>query len=180
MHYAVTGGIAGGKSWFCDKLRRHGNPVYSCDEAAKRIIRTNLDVRRGLTALVGDELYASTGELQKKVLAAYLTASQENAARVNALVHPRVAEDYLQWKQTQQSQHTFMECALLFEAGFERLVDRIIYIHAHENLRLKRLMLRDGITAEQARRWMNLQMPEEEKQRRADVVIDNSQPQNLC
>ena len=174
MHYAVTGGIASGKSWFCDKLRRHGNEVYSCDDAAKRIIRNDASVRRALTSLVGSELYTPQGVLQKKMLAAYLTASQENAARVNAIVHPRVAEDYLQWQYAQTSQHTFMECALLFEAGFDRLVDRTIYIYARESVRLQRLMQRDGITTEQARRWMDIQMPETEKRLRADIIIDNN------
>lgn len=173
MNYAVTGGIASGKSWFCDKLRSHGNEVYSCDDAAKRIIRTNPDVRRELTALVGAKLYAEDGSLNKKALATYLTASTDNAARVNAIVHPRVAEDYKAWLQAQTTPHTFMECALLFESGFDRLVDRTIFIAAREATRIKRLMHRDHITAEQARRWMALQMPEEEKRRRADVIIPN-------
>ena len=174
MHYAVTGGIASGKSWFCDKLRRHGNEVYSCDDAAKHIIRHDTHVRQALTSLVGSGLYDSGGRLQKKTLAAYLTSSPENAARVNAIVHPRVAEDYQQWQRAQTSQHTFMECALLFEAGFDRLVDRTIYIYAREAVRLQRLMHRDSITAEQARRWMDIQMPEIEKRRRADIIIDNN------
>lgn len=173
MHYAITGGIASGKSWFCNKLRKYGHEVYSCDEAAKRIIRTNPDVRHALTALVGNNLYDDQGILQKRVLAEYITSSAENAARVNTIVHPLVAADYRKWQTAQTTPHTFMECALLFESGFDRLVERSIYIHASESTRLKRLMRRDGISAEQARRWMSLQMPEEEKRKRADVIINN-------
>ncbi|MBQ7635279.1 MAG: dephospho-CoA kinase [Bacteroidaceae bacterium] len=173
MHYAVTGGIASGKTWFCNKLRGHGNEVYSCDEAAKRIIRTDPQVREALKALVAGDLYLPDGTLQKRVLAAYLTASPDHAARVNAIVHPKVADDYLRWQRAQTTQHTFMECALLFESGFDRLAERSICIYASEAVRLRRLMRRDGISAEQARRWMSLQMPEEEKRRRADIVIYN-------
>jgi len=173
MHYAVTGGIASGKSWFCTKLRNHGNEVYSCDDAAKRIIRTDTEVRKELTAIVGNDLYSADGTLQKHVLAAYITSSQTHAAKVNAVVHPRVAADYRSWQSAQQTQHTFMECALLFESGFDKLVDRTILIYAREATRLRRLMKRDGITAEQARRWMALQMPEAEKKRRADIIIPN-------
>ncbi len=174
MHYAVTGGIASGKTWFCNKLRQCGNQVYSCDDAAKRILRTNNAVQQALKALVGENLYTAGGVLQKKVLAAYLTASNSNAEQVNAIVHPSVAADYLLWQQEQTSQHTFMECALLFESGFDRLVERTILIYTPETTRLRRLMLRDGISQEQALRWMRLQMPEEEKRQRADVVIYNT------
>ncbi|MBP3227727.1 MAG: dephospho-CoA kinase [Bacteroidaceae bacterium] len=176
MNYAITGGIASGKSRFCQRLRAAGNPVYDCDAAAKRIVRTHPDVRRQLTGLVGTSLYAIDGTLDKKALAAYLTASPENASRVDAIVHPRVAEDYRAWQQEQTekgARHTFMECALLFESGFDRLADRTVLIYAREATRLRRLMARDGITEQQARRWMALQMPEEEKLRRADIVIPN-------
>ncbi|MBR4553527.1 MAG: dephospho-CoA kinase [Bacteroidaceae bacterium] len=173
MHYAITGGIASGKSWFCSKLQHHGNEVYSCDEAAKRIIRTNTTVKQLLTSIVGEVLYDQQGNLQKRILANFITTSAQNAAQINAVVHPLVAADYCQWRDNQSTQHTFMECALLYESGFDRLVDRVILIYANEATRLQRLMKRDNISLEQARAWLTLQMPEEEKRQRADIIIYN-------
>ena len=66
-----------------------------------------------------------------------------------------------------------MECALLYESGFDRLVDRVILIYVNEATRLQRLMKRDNISLEQARAWLTLQMPEEEKRQRADIIIYN-------
>ncbi|MBR1838530.1 MAG: dephospho-CoA kinase [Bacteroidaceae bacterium] len=173
MHYAITGGIASGKTWFCHKLQQHGNEVYSCDIAAKRIIREDPQVRKALTDLVGESLYDEAHQLQKSVLAAFITQSKEQAAKVNAIVHPRVAADYIRWRDAQKTMHTFMECALLFESGFDQYVERIILIYADESTRLRRLMQRDGISLSQAQQWLDLQMPEDEKRQLAHVIIDN-------
>ena len=67
-----------------------------------------------------------------------------------------------------------MECALLFETGFDRLVDRTLLVTAPLEVRLSRIMARDGVSREVARSWMRLQMAEEEKARRADILIDNT------
>ena len=69
---AITGGIGSGKSYICRLLEEKGFPVFYCDDEAKRIIRTNLDVRKALQALVGDDVYSPTGELNKPKLAAYI------------------------------------------------------------------------------------------------------------
>ena len=169
-----------GKSAVCRLLRSMGLPVFFCDDEAKRIIRTDPDVRRELTALVGDDVYDGEGRLVKSVLAAYLCRGGAYSARVDAIVHPRVREAYKAWHARQTAETTFMECALLFESGFDRLVDRTVLVHTGDEVRLARLMARDGITRAQARKWMALQMPEEEKLARADIVISNdSTPEAL-
>ena len=171
--YGITGGIASGKSAVCRLLHAMGHPVFYCDDEAKRIIRTDPDVRRELTAVVGEGVYDDEGRLVKSVLAAYICRGRDCSERVDAIVHPRVREAYKAWHARQTTETTFMECALLFESGFDRLVDRTVLVHTGDNIRLMRLMQRDGISRAQARKWMALQMTEEEKLARADIVISN-------
>lgn len=171
--YGITGGIASGKSAVCRLLHAMGHPVFYCDDEAKRIIRTDPDVRRELTAVVGEGVYDDEGRLVKSVLAAYICRGRDCSERVDAIVHPRVREAYKAWHARQTAETTFMECALLFESGFDRLVDRTVLVHTDDEVRLARLMARDGISRAQARKWMALQMTEEEKLARADIVISN-------
>ena len=133
-----------------------------------------MEVRKALTELIGQEVYDPDGNLIKSVLASYLCAGKENATRIDGIVHPKVAKAFTDWC----TLHTdcpvvFMECALLFEAGFDKLTDITATIIVSEKTRLERLMLRDNIDEIQARKWMALQLPETEKQRRADFCLRN-------
>ncbi len=169
----VTGGIGSGKSYVCRLLAEEGFPVFYCDDEAKKIIRTSPTVRKRLTELIGGDVYDAEGQLAKPVLAAYLCRSRENAARVDAIVHPEVAKAFKDWATQQKSPTLFMECALLFEAGFDKLTHHSIHVSAPHYLRLQRVMQRDNVSAEKAQAWMNLQMSEEEKTQRADFIICN-------
>lgn len=174
--YGITGGIGSGKSFVCRMLEERGYPVFYCDEVAKRLIRNDSGLRKKLKALVGENLYAEEGTLQKSILSAFICKSTKQAEAVDAIVHPRVREAYKEWEGQQKregKERIFMECALLFEAGFDKLVEKTVLINTSEDKRVKCIMLRDGITEEKARSWMALQMPEEEKKRRADIIIEN-------
>lgn len=193
----ITGGIGSGKSYICHQLAQTGHHVFYCDDVAKQIIRTHADVKRELTALVGSDVYDAEGHLVKSVLAAYLCRGTDYSRRVDHIVHPRVAEAFKQQaaqitptvqptlqcnekhislQQLQQLPTTgvlFMECALLFESGFDQLVDKSVVVHVSHETQLARLMARDHISREKALRWINLQLSEDEKLHRADYVINN-------
>ena len=173
MIYAITGGIGSGKSFYCRQLEAAGFPIFYCDDEAKRIIRTSDVVRRELCALVGNAVYDAEGRLQKPVLAAYICRGKEFAEKVDAIVHPRVAEAFRMWavEQAKTHEHVFMECALLYESGFEGLVDEVILVTASQETRVRRVMKRDDVSREKALAWMALQMPEAEKERRAQHII---------
>lgn len=147
----ITGGIGSGKSYVSDILRREfGIPVYDCDKEAKRLTATDPDIRRRLIRLVGPEVFNGQ-ELNKKLLADYLFANPENARKVNAIIHPAVQEDFKLWAGRQQKPITALESAILFESGFNGLVDKVILVDAPEDVRLKRAMLRDTATEAQIR-----------------------------
>ncbi len=166
LKIAITGGIGSGKSFVCERLRRYGIDIYDCDAAAKRLMRTLAPLQQALREAVGEDVYQD-GVLNKARMAQFLLASEQNAQIIDHLVHPAVAADFL------ASGYTWMECAILFESGFDRLVDVVVYVDAPHDVRLKRVMARDGITAEKVEEWMHRQLPPEEVRRRCDYVILN-------
>lgn len=179
LRIAVTGGIGSGKSYVCRLIEQNGFPVFYCDDEAKRIMRTDTQVRQALTELIGPECYDACGQPVKAVLAHYICADTAHAARVNAIVHPAVGRAFESWAKTHQPGPVFMECALLFEAGFDRYADVTIHIATSQETRLRRVMARDGIAQEKALEWMSLQMSEEEKAHRADRVLHNDEKDDI-
>lgn len=170
---AVTGGIGSGKSHVCRLIASCGLPVFYCDDEAKRIMRTDDHVRRALTALIGPEAYGADGRPVKAVLARYICSGADYAARVDAIVHPAVGRAFEQWADARTNGPVFMECALLFEAGFDRYADTTLLVSAPLETRIRRVMRRDGIPRTKVLDWMRLQMPEEEKARRAASIVRN-------
>lgn len=166
MKTGITGGIGSGKSYVCQLLRQRGIEVYDCDQAAKRLIRTSPDIRQQLTALIGPDTYRD-GALNKAAVAAFLLESEENARAIDAIVHPAVFRDF------QESGIQWMESAILFESGIHELVDRVVVVTAPEELRIQRVMQRDGISREKVKEWLQRQWPQEEVRRRADYEIIN-------
>lgn len=170
---AITGGIGSGKSYVSSLLQEKGIPIYNADDEAKKLMHTDKDIREDLVALLGPDVYRN-GELNKPFLASYLFANSENAARINEIVHPRVKADFCRWlKKHADKEVAGLECAILFEVGFEDTVDAIVMVYAPENLRVERAMKRDGATETQIRARIAAQMDDEEKCRRADYIVYN-------
>lgn len=173
IRVAITGGIGSGKSYVSAMLEEKGIPVYNADNEAKKLTLSDAGIHQGLVDLLGEEVYAG-GTLNKPLLASYLFADAENAARVNAVIHPCVKEDFKRWLATHSNvEIAALESAILFEAGFDDVVDVILMVYAPRELRLERAMKRDKATREQIEARMNAQMDDEEKCRKADFVIHN-------
>ena len=168
---AITGGIGSGKSYISNILQEYGIPIYNTDDEAKRLMVSDEGIRRDLIALLGEEVYVE-GTLNKSLLASYLFADAENAARINGIVHPRVKLDFCRWlEQHTDKEIVGMECAILFEAGFDDAVDAVVMVYAPEALRVERAMKRDHATEAQIRSRIAAQLDDEEKRKRADYVI---------
>ena len=170
---AITGGIGSGKSYVSVLLQAAGIPVYNTDNEAKRLMLSDEGIRQDLIALLGEGVYTD-GALNKPMLASYLFAGPENAARINAIVHPRVKADFRRWMEEHEGQEIVgLECAILFEAGFADTVDAVVTVYAPEALRVERAMKRDGATEAQIRARIAAQMDDEEKCRLSDYIIYN-------
>lgn len=166
MKTGITGGIGSGKSYVCQRLALRGIQVYDSDSAAKRLIRTSPDIQQHLTALIGPETYVD-GQLNKAAVSRFLLSSEANAHAIDAIVHPAVFRDF------EESGMEWLESAILYESGMERLVDRVIVVTAPEEVRIGRIVHRDGISREKAQQWLDRQWPQEEVIARADYQIIN-------
>lgn len=197
MRIAITGGIGSGKSFVCRQLEQiYGIEVFNCDIVAKNIIATHPDVRQALAELIASDSEATGAEptalgseptaqayepsgaavLTKEALGAYIRRGPDYAARVNAIVHPRVAQTFeLYCKHptramapaVRKKNFHWMECAILFESGFDRLVDHVIVVTCPTDERIRRIVARDKCSADTARRWIELQLSDEERIARA-------------
>ena len=173
IRIAITGGIGSGKSYVSAMLEERGIPIYNADTESKRLTVEDEEIRRGLISLLGEEVYVN-GALNKPLLASFLFASSENAAKVNAIIHPRVKADFRRWLQEHAHEEVAgLESAILYESGFDDVVDVVIAVYAPEALRLERAMRRDNASETQVRARMSAQMNEEEKRDKAHYVVLN-------
>ena len=168
---AVTGGIGVGKTYVCRRLERLGVPVLSADTEARRLMTFDDRLRSSIERLIGEPIVDGEGRLQKPVIAGFI--AREGAGRLNALVWPRVRRAVREWIDSRNEEVVAVECALLYEAGWERDFERIILIDAPREVRIARVVARDAKTPREVEQWMGRQLDEEEKRRRADVVLLN-------
>lgn len=171
---AITGCIGSGKSYVCRLLARRGISVYDCDAAAKGLMRTEQSLREALQQLVGADVYRGT-ELQKPVLARFLLAGEANKQAVNDVVHPAVARDF------EQSGCNWLESAILFDARFylRTHFDYIVCVTAPLEVRISRVMERDGISRAKTLEWISSQLPQEQVAARSNYIIVNDGVQRL-
>lgn len=175
----VTGGIGSGKSYICRIISSLGFPVYNCDAEAKKLMNTNKYIINSLKQLIGENSYDSEGNLNKSIIAQFLFANEENAHKINSVVHPVVKEDFRSWASSQNADLIFMESAILFESGFNDVVDNVITITAPPETRIERTIRRDNTTREQVIARMNQQMQDEERVRLSDYIICNNTNDNV-
>lgn len=169
MIIAITGGIGSGKSVVSQLLRVMGHAVYDCDKEAQRLMAENLKLRQQLCDAFGEETYTAEGKINKPYLIQRIFSNPQELQKMNSIVHPAVARDFL------ASGIMFVESAILFEAGFDQLVkpDVIWSVTAPLELRISRAMLRDHADREKILARINSQMDQEEKNKKADAIIWN-------
>lgn len=168
----ITGGIGSGKSIVSRLLTLTGIPVYQTDTEAKRLMLSDTGIREGLTALAGNEVYNEKG-LNKAFLASYIFGHPEHLKQVNAIVHPRVRDDFRLWAGKARQEIVAMESAILLEAGFSNEVDKIVMVYAPSEVRIARAIRRDSATRKEVERRIQSQMDDEKKRGAADFVIVN-------
>ncbi len=154
MLVGITGGIGSGKSTIVQALAARGYAVYDCDREAKRIIVENAEVRKAIIALLGTEAFVPspqhpfTGSYNTSYVSQRVFAEPELLQQLNAIVHPAVKEDIRVQSSEVRVQNSefsvlFVESAILFEAGIDRLCDRVVVVEAPEEVRLQRTIERD-------------------------------------
>ena len=179
MIIGITGGIGSGKSVIAKQLRKMGYSVYDTDSEAKRLIVEDTHVRQQITDLFGEEVYQD-GIYQTALVAQRVFADKGLLAQLNAIVHPAVKADIGNWVSEpsdseairQHSNLLFIECAILYQAGFDTLCDKVVAVTAPEDVRLARVIARDHSTIDKVRARMRAQEADKDLAR-ADIVINN-------
>ncbi len=181
IRIGITGGIGSGKSVVCRLMAMLGAPLYDCDAAAKALMNSSEKLHDELAERFGAEIFGPEG-LDRRALAAKVFGNPEELAALNSIVHPAVANDFCRWaKRTEADgkRWVVMESAILYESGFDGLVDLVVGVVAPEELRVERATLRDGATADAVRSRMAAQLSTEELIGRADRIIVNDDKELL-
>ncbi len=180
MKIGITGGIGSGKTTVASIFKKLGIPVYDADTRAKEIMVEDPDVRKAIIALAGEKTYDQTGALDRKYLADRVFHDDSLRKELNAIVHPAVHLDFRKWAEKQENApYVLDEAALIFESGGYRNLDRMILVTAPHEMRINRVMKRNGLDRASVEARIEAQWTDLEKLPLSDFVIVNDQQTSL-
>jgi len=168
----LTGGIGSGKSTVAGFFKELGVAVYIADEQARELVNTSPEIRLEIETLLGSEAYRDD-QLDRGFVAKRVFGNAELLDKLNQIIHPRVRTQFAKWKEQQSGPYCVMEAAILFENGGYKLCDRTILVTAPEELRIQRVIKRDGVSKEEVQERMDHQWPDAKKKKLADYTIEN-------
>jgi len=168
----LTGGIGSGKTLVANMFSGFGIPVYDSDLEAKYLMNSSENLREAIIDLLGDQAYAND-KLNRRYIANKVFDDSHLLESLNALVHPAVREHFLNWTENQQSPYVIQETALIFENNAQDRYDYVILVTAPEELRIQRVMKRDGQSKEMIKARIDNQLDDEQKIAKSDFVINN-------
>lgn len=169
----LTGGIGSGKTTIANLFALHFSiPIYIADTKAKELVVNNKQLQQEIVALLGEEAFVE-GRYNTAFVAQEVFSNKDKLDKLNAIIHPYVQQDFLQWKQSQQAPYVIKEAAILFESGSYRDCDFIIMVTAPLEERIKRVMLRDKIDRETVEKRIKNQWNDEKKIELSTFVIEN-------
>lgn len=173
----LTGGIATGKSTAAAFFAEAGARVIDADQLARRVVEPGRPALAAIVTAFGPAVLRPDGALDRDALAARVFGDDGARCRLNAIVHPRVAEEadreIAQIRSEEPNAVIVYDVPLLYECGLEGRFDAVVVVYVPREEQRARLMRRDGLSAQAAQGRLESQMSIEEKVRRADVVLDN-------
>jgi len=177
LQIGITGGIGSGKSLVSKIFGILGVPAYDADSRAKKLMTTDGILIQQIKKEFGSLSYNVKGDLNREFLSSTVFKHPEKLKQLNALVHPRVAEDYRHWVEAHSAcKYVLKEAALLYESGSYQGLDKIILVTAPIETRIKRVLVRDPQrTKQEVERIIQNQLSEEEKEMRANFIIRNNE-----
>ncbi len=176
LKIGLTGGIGSGKSTVARIFEVLGIPVYYADEAAKRLMIENVELRYEIIEHFGPNAY-SNGNLNRKYLSDKVFNDKKKIGLLNSIVHPATLKDANEWMAKQTTPYVIKEAALIFESGSYKSLNYVIGVQSPGDLRIERAMARDNISSLQVKDRISKQMDEQEKLRLCDYVIVNDEHQ---
>ena len=170
----LTGGIGSGKTTVAKFIEEKGFPVYNSDFWAKELVNVDEDLKLKIKELLGEKSYDENGLYNRKYVAEIVFNNDEILLKLNSLIHPAVKIHFENWVSEQNTEFVFKETALLFELKLHESCYKSILVTADDNVRIKRVMDRDGKTYREIEAVMQKQMPEKEKLKLTDFVVFNN------
>ena len=170
---AITGGIGTGKTTISNMFSDKGVPVFNSDEIAKEIMNTNSLLKNEIVTAFGDKVY-DKNRLNKEYLSDAIFNNETLLKKINAIVHPYVADEFNSWIEEQDSKYIIYESAIIFENQAEDFFDKIICVTASEEDVISRVMKRNNFSVDKIKSIINKQLPNGAKIQKSDYVIENT------
>ncbi|HEY0365816.1 MAG TPA: dephospho-CoA kinase [Pyrinomonadaceae bacterium] len=178
LRVGLTGSIGVGKSFVASVFVELGCHVLDADQTAREVVMPGTPGLKALTEAFGEGILNPDGTLNRKQLGALVFANEPERRRLNQILHPfiiaRQDEILNAWEAEDPHGIGIVDAALMIESGGYKRFDKLIVVHCRPDVQLDRLMLRDNLSRDEALRRINSQMPQEEKQKYADYLIDTS------
>jgi dephospho-CoA kinase len=179
LKVGLTGSIAVGKSYVCEIFRELGAVVLDADLTAREVVEPNTTGWHLIVENFGESVLQSNKQIDRAKLGAIVFADEAKRQLLNSIVHPLVYEAQNQWLVMQETQYphiiAIIDAALMIESGGYQRFDKLIVVWCQPEIQLERLMLRNNLSETEALKRINAQMPQDEKKRFADYLIDTSE-----
>ena len=170
MIIGLTGGIASGKSTVSKYLAEKGFKVYDADKIAKDISEKK-SVQEEIISTFGNKILDKNGNIDRKKLKEIVFENKEKLEKLNGIIHPKV---YKELKERNTDEVIIFDVPLLFESGIDKFCDKILVVISDYEVQLNRIIERDKINRELAEKIIRSQLSNEERIKKADVVIENN------
>jgi dephospho-CoA kinase len=178
LRVGLTGSIGVGKSFVASVFVELGCHVLDADQTAREVVMPGTPGLKALVEAFGEDILATGGTLDRKRLGALIFADPNKRELLNHILHPfiivRQDEILNGWEAEDPDGIGIVDAALMIESGGYKRFDKLIVVHCRPEVQLERLMLRDKLSRDEALRRINSQMPQDEKQKFADYLIDTS------
>ncbi|MDQ1590119.1 MAG: dephospho-CoA kinase [Pyrinomonadaceae bacterium] len=178
LRAGLTGSIAVGKSFVSSVLAGLGCHVLDADLTAREMVEPGSAGLRAIADAFGLEVLRPDGALDRAKLGAIVFSDETQRARLNLILHPLIMDAQDAWLRRCEERDpqgvAVVDAALMIESGGYRRFEKLIVVHCRPELQLERLLKRDGMSSEEAVRRIAAQMPQEEKKKFADYLIDTS------
>jgi len=184
LRVGLTGSIAVGKSFVASTFAELGCHVLDADQTAREVVLPGSPGLAAVVAAFGVEVLNPDGTLNRQATAGLVFADDDKRQQLNHILHPfiiaRQDEILREWEKEDPDGIGIVDAALMIESGGYKRFDKLIVVHCRPEVQLERLMLRNGLSRDEAQRRIDSQMPQDEKQRFADYLIDTSDGYELA
>ena len=173
LKVGITGGIGSGKTKICRIFQTFGIAVYNADTQAKQLMNTDHELKAALKDYFGSDIYHDNGTLNRPKLSKIIFNNSTALEKVNGWIHPVVVRDFDHWCTMQKSPYVLEEAAIIFERNLAQMFGKVILVTAPEDIRIKRVCIRDRLTPEAVQERMANQWTDNKKILLADYIIYN-------